>query len=163
MSKEYKLIPYKSLGDLVFGMSRDEVQQLLGKPISSIKYGFPIQERILEDYGFFYTLFSKQDILEAVQFFPQYTKEEIVWSYCDLSIQLTDSREAMLSGLNSFTDDLLIDEDEDVAECYYSKKLGLKFFFPYDEDEDVVSLIVHDLHCYDEEEQYLKDLENGVE
>lgn len=159
MSKEYKLIPYNSIGELVFGMSRDEVQQLLGKPISSNKYGFPIQDRILDDYVFFYTMFSKQGVLEAVQFFPQYTKKEIILSYGDLSMQLTDSRETMLAGLNSFTDDLLIDEDE--SECYYSKKLGLKFFYPDDEEEGVVSLIVHDPHCYDEEEQYLRELEEN--
>ena len=163
MSKEYKLIPYKSIGDFVFGMSHDEVQQLLGKPISSIKYGFPIQDSILDDYGFFYTMFSNQDVLEAVEFFPQYTKEEIVWRYGDLSIQLNDSREAMLSGLNSFTDDLFIDEDECASECYYSKKLGVKFFYPNDEEDDVVSLIVHAPHYYDEEERYLKELEESDE
>lgn len=153
MSREYKLQPYKGIGELFFGMTRDTVQQSLGKPVSSIKYGFPVQDSILDDYGFFYTMFSDQDVLEAVEFFPQYTKEEIVWKYGDLSIRLTDNRETMLAGLNSFTDDLVIDEDEDGAECYYSKKLGVKFFYPDDEEEDVVSLIVHDLHYYDEEEQ----------
>ena len=98
MSKEYKLIPYKSIGEFVFGMSHDEVQRLCGKPNSSIKYGFPIKDCILDDYGFFYTMFSNQDVLETVEFFPQYTKEEIVLNYGDLSIQLTDNRETMLAG-----------------------------------------------------------------
>lgn len=128
-------------------------------PVETDIFRFPIQDRVLDDYVFFYTMFSKQGVLEAVQFFPQYTKKEIILSYGDLSMQLTDSRETMLAGLNSFTDDLLIDEDE--SECYYSKKLGLKFFYPDDEEEGVVSLIVHDPHCYDEEEQYLRELEEN--
>ena len=60
MSKEYELFPYRGIGELFFGMTREEIQRLLGKPISSNKYGFPIQDRILDDYGFFYTLFNNQ-------------------------------------------------------------------------------------------------------
>ena len=43
MSKEYELFPYRGIGELFFGMTREEIQRLLGKPISSNKYGFPIQ------------------------------------------------------------------------------------------------------------------------
>ena len=50
---------------------------------------------------------------------------------------------------------------QDEQENYSSQRLGIKFYYPDDED-DVASLIVHDLHCY-EEEQYLKDLENEIE
>ena len=46
MSKEYELFPYRGIGELFFGMTREEIQRLLGKPISSNKYGFPIQDRI---------------------------------------------------------------------------------------------------------------------
>lgn len=98
--------------------------------------------------------------LEAVEFFPEYTEEKIVWIYGDVSIQLTADKETTLEALKKVTDDIVKDEDE--SEGYYSQKLGVKLFYPDDED-DVVTLIVHDLHCYDEEEQYLKDLENGVE
>ena len=62
MSKKYELFPNKGIGELFFGMTRDEVQQLLGNPISSTKYGFPIQDSILDDYGFFYTLFSNKGV-----------------------------------------------------------------------------------------------------
>ena len=155
MSKKYELFPNKGIGELFFGMTRDEVQQLLGNPISSTKYGFPIQDSILDDYGFFYTLFSNKGVLEAVEFFPQFTKEKIIWNYGDSSIQLTANREAMLDGLNSFTDDLVKDEDED--ECYYSsKKIGVKLFCLEDEEDDVASLIVHAPHYYDEENRYLE-------
>lgn len=75
-------------------------------------------------------------------------------------IELSAGRKNILNGLRKITDDLVQDEDE--KENYTSKKLGVKFYNPND-DDDVASLIVHDLHCYDEEEQYLKDLENGVE
>lgn len=160
MSKEYNLFPYKGIGEFIFGMSRNDVQQMLGQPISSNKYGFPIEDRVFDDYGFFYTMFSNQGVLEAVEFFPEYSEEEIVWNYGDLSIQLTTGREEILEGLNRFTDDLVQDEDE--SENYSSKKLGIKFYYRDDED-DVSSLIVHDSHCYDEEEQYLKDLENSIE
>ena len=51
-------------------------------------------------------------------------------------------------------------QDEEEAENYYSKKLGVKFWCP---DEDVANLIVHDPHCYDDEEQYLKELDNDDE
>ena len=160
MSKEYELFPYRGIGELFFGMTREEIQRLLGKPISSNKYGFPIQDRILDDYGFFYTLFNNQMTLEAVEFFPEYTKEKIVCIFGDVSIQSTADRETTLEALKKVTDDIVKDEDE--SEGYYSQKLGVKLFYPDDED-NVVTLIVHDLHCYDEEEQYLKDLENGVE
>nr|MBP3681354.1 hypothetical protein [Clostridia bacterium] len=150
MSKKYELFPNKGIGELFFGMTRDEVQQLLGNPISSIKYGFPIQDSILDDYVFFYTMFSNKGVLEAVEFFPQYTKEKIIWNYGDSSIQLTANRETMLEGLNSFTDDLIKDEDEDASECYCSKKLGVKFFYPEDEENDVLSVIVYAPHYYDE-------------
>lgn len=157
MNKEYELYPYKGIGEFVFGMSRNEVRKILGQPISSNKYGFPIEDRILDDYGFFYTMFSNQGVLEAVEFFPEYTEEEIVWYYGNLFIHLTASGESILDGLNRLTDDLVQDENE--SEYYSSKKLGVKFYYPDDED-DVMSLIVHDLHCYDEEEQYLQELNN---
>ena len=90
----------------------------------------------------------------------EFTEEEITWIYGNEVIELSAGRENILNGLRKITDDLVQDEDE--KENYTSKKLGVKFYNPND-DDDVASLIVHDLHCYDEEEQYLKDLENGVE
>lgn len=160
MSKKYELVPYKSIGEFVFGMNRYNIQQILGKPISSGRYGFPVEDRFFDDYGFFYTMFSNKNLLEAVEFFPEFTEEEITWIYGNEVIELSAGRENILNGLRKITDDLVQDEDE--KENYTSKKLGVKFYNPND-DDDVASLIVHDLHCYDEEEQYLKDLENGVE
>ena len=159
MSKKYELVPYKSIGEFVFGMNRYDIQQILGKPISSGRYGFPVEDRFFDDYGFFNTMFSNKNLLEAVEFFPEFTEEEITWIYGNEVIELSAGRENILNGLR-ITDDLVQDEDE--KENYTSKKLGVKFYNPND-DDDVASLIVHDLHCYDEEEQYLKDLENGVE
>ena len=104
-------------------------------------------------------MFSNKGLLEAVEFFPEYTEEEIIWSYKDDKIDLSSGREDILSKLKIVTDDLVQDEDEE--ENYSSRKLGIKFYYPYDED-DVMSLIVHDLHCYDEEERYLKELEENV-
>ena len=160
MSKEYELFPYKGIGRLLFGMTRDEVRQIMGQPVSSVKYGFPVADGILEDHGFIYTLFSSRDALEAVEFFPEYTVEELIWSYGGVSISLSDGREAILEELNRLTDDVLQEEDE--PEGYYSQKLGIKFWCPDDEDE-VASLVVHDAHCYDAEEQYLKELANNGE
>lgn len=155
MSKKYRLIPYKSVGEFVFGMNRDEIRQILGEPISSNSYGFPVEDRIFDDYGFFYTMFSNKSLLEAVEFFPEYTEEEITWLYGNEVIELSAGRKTILNGLRKITDDLVQDEDEE--ENYTSKKLGVKFYYPND-DDDVASLIVHDLHCYDEEERYLKEL-----
>lgn len=47
MSKKYELVPYKSIGEFVFGMNRYDIQQILGKPISSGRYGFPVEDRFL--------------------------------------------------------------------------------------------------------------------
>ena len=52
MSKKYELVPYKSIGEFVFGMNRYDIQQILGKPISSGRYGFPVEDRFFDDYGF---------------------------------------------------------------------------------------------------------------
>ena len=68
MSKKYELVPYKSIGEFVFGMNRYDIQQILGKPISSGRYGFPVEDRFFDDYGFFYTMFSNKNLLEAVVF-----------------------------------------------------------------------------------------------
>lgn len=149
MSKKYELVPYKSIGEFVFGMNRYDIQQILGKPISSGRYGFPVEDRFFDDYGFFYTMFSNKNLLEAVEFFPEFTEEEITWIYGNEVIELSAGRENILNGLRKITDDLVQDEDE--KENYTSKKLGVKFYNPND-DDDVASLIVHDLHCYDEEE-----------
>ena len=78
MSKKYELVPYKSIGEFVFGMNRYDIQQILGKPISSGRYGFPVEDRFFDDYGFFYTMFSNKNLLEAVEFFPEFTEEEIL-------------------------------------------------------------------------------------
>ena len=160
MVKEYKLLPYTGIGELAFGMSREEVLCMLGDPISSNKYGFPVEDRTFDDYGYFYTMFSNQNVLEAVEFFPEYTDEEILWNFDNKVVNLSGGRENILNGLKMITNDLVQDEDE--QENYSSQRLGIKFYYPDDED-DVASLIVHDLHCYDEEEQYLKDLENEIE
>ena len=80
MSKKYELVPYKSIGEFVFGMNRYDIQQILGEPISSGRYGFPVEDRFFDDYGFFYTMFSNKNLLEAVEFFPEFTEEDKNWS-----------------------------------------------------------------------------------
>ena len=46
MSKKYELVPYKSIGEFVFGMNRYDIQQILGNQsllvdmVSQLKTGF---------------------------------------------------------------------------------------------------------------------------
>ena len=41
---EYVLKPYKSIGEYVFGMSRDMVKEQMGEPISTTNYGYPVSD-----------------------------------------------------------------------------------------------------------------------
>lgn len=155
MSVQFKFVPYKRLGDLVFGMKREEVKELLGEPISSQKYGYPNEDRFLDDYGFFYAMCSKDEILEAIEFFPSYSKEEVIWIFNDKSFVINVESEAILQAFQAITDDLT----EKGEESYISEKLGVRLYCPEDDEDDVASIIVHDLHYYDEEKKYLEDLE----
>lgn len=54
MSIEYQFVQYKSVGEYYFGMKRFEIKSKLGELLSSYKYGYPVEDRFLDDYGFFY-------------------------------------------------------------------------------------------------------------
>ena len=151
MSKIFDVVPYQKVGELSFGMPRKKVQEICGQYVSSCMYGYPVQNRYLDSYGFMHTLCSNQQLLEGVELFPDISSEHLILKYDQVEILLTKDPIALVKQFSKITDDLCEDED---AEGYASIKLGLKIYCPNDIVEDV---ILHDLHCYDEEEEYMQN------
>ena len=88
MNIEYKVEPYKSVGEYIFGMTRDNIKEFMGAPISTVNYGYPVSDRYLDDYGFLYILCSNKSLLEAIQIFPDYTEDNIVLIYDGKRVEL---------------------------------------------------------------------------
>jgi len=69
MNKPFLFVPYKQIGDLVFGMSREQVRIICGECRFSRMYGYPIESRYLDDFGYMHGLYSSELVLEAVELF----------------------------------------------------------------------------------------------
>lgn len=132
-------------------MSRKEVKEICGESISSCMYGYPVEDRFLDNYGYMHTLCSNREILEGVELFPDISPQAFILKYGQTEILLSRDSGSLIERLKKITDDLTEEEDED---GYSSRKLGLKIYCPEDIVEDV---ILHDLHCYDEEEEYMEE------
>jgi hypothetical protein len=154
MIKEFELVTYKRIGDLVFGMTSDEVRKLYGDPISTQKCGFPVEDKLLEDHRYFYAIFSNKGLLEEVQFFPEFTEDTLAWIIDGRKTILSTDGEELLETFEDITDDI---EEED-TDCYGSERLGVKL---YCAEDDIVNVSAHDEHCYDDEKKYLEELKNG--
>lgn len=151
MTGVLKLIPYEQIGNLVFGMERSQAEKICGERISTCMYGYPIEDRYLDDYGYMHTLCNNSQCLEAVEFFPDISEEEIHLEYDGMDVCLSKDVQVLLEQLRKITDDLTEDED---GEGYSSQKLGLKVYCP---DEIVEDVIIHDQYCYDEEKKYIEE------
>lgn len=151
MGMVFEFIPYQQVGELVFGMSRKEVKELCGVSISSCMYGYPVEDRFLDDYGYMHTLCNNRELLEGVELFPDISPESLILKYEQAEILLTREPDELVDQLVKITDDLIRDEEE---EGYSSEKLGLKIYCP---DDIVENVILHDLHCYDEEEEFMNE------
>ena len=149
--QKLKFIPYVQIGDLVFGMERGIVKGKCGECLSSCMYGYPIEDRYLDNYGYMHTLCNNKQFLEAIEIFPDISKEEIVLEYNGEEIYLKKEREELVQQLEKITDDLTEDKD---GEGYSSLKLGLKVYCPEEIVEDV---IIHDRYCYEEEQEYIRE------
>lgn len=147
--KKLIFVPYKRIGDLIFGMPREEAKKLCGEIKSSCMYGYPVEDRYLDDFGDFHILCSNKELLEAVELFPDIASEEICLIFNDMEVLLCKDIEALIDRVKKITDDLIEDEDK---EGYSSQKLGLRIYCPDDIVEDV---LIHDMHCYDEEKEYI--------
>lgn len=146
-----KLIPYRQVGDFVFGMERSQAEKMCGKRISTCMYGYPVEDRYLDDYGYMHTLCNNRQLLEAVEFFPDISTEEMYLEYDGVKVCLSKDIQVLLEQLHRITDDLTEDED---GEGYTSQKLGLKVYCP---DEVVEDVLIHDQYCYDEEKAYIEE------
>ena len=149
--KILKFIPYEQVGDLIFGMEREVVKAKCGQCLSSCMYGYPVEDRYLDDYGNMHTLCNNKQRLEAVEIFPDISTEEFVLEYNGELIYLKKEVEELIQQLEKITDDLL--EDEDGEGCS-SLKLGLKIYCPEDIVEDV---LIHDKYCYEEEKGVINE------
>lgn len=141
MSIEFKIEPYSSVGQCVFGMTRNEIKEILGDPISTKNYGYPVSEGFIDDYNFFYLLSDSKEIFEAVEIFPIYVDDVIILIYGEEKIELSINLEKTLIEFGRITDDMIEDEDG-----YSSKKLGVGLFCPEGQVENV---IFYKQHYYD--------------
>lgn len=142
---------YEKVGDLSFGMSRENVTNICGEIIFSCMYGFPVEDRFLDDYGEIHTLCNNQGLLEAIEIFPDMTTEPYSLIYHEKEIILCIDVDLLVSQIRKITDDLILDDNK---EGYSSAKLGLKIYCPEDIVEDV---LLHDRYCYEEEQEYMKE------
>lgn len=148
MNKPLIFIPYKRIGDLVFGMSRDEVREICGDCRFSRMYGYPNENRYLDDFEYMHGLYSSDLVLEAVELFPVTSLE-----YMGFYIYVGQNEKTLVEQLKKITDDLVyIDEDE----SYSSKMLGLMVYCPENNVEDV---LIYTEHYFDEENEYIKNQE----
>lgn len=152
--KKYEFIPYKNVGLLDFGMTRIKIKNLIGSPILSSIYGYPVEDRYLDDYNFFNILYSNKEKFEAIEIFPDMLDDDIFLNYKNNLILLSNTLEIILNEFKKVTDDFVQNDDE----SYSSRNLGIEICYS---DEYVENVLIHDLHYYDEENKYLK--ENGFE
>lgn len=148
-----KFIPYEQVGELIFGMERGKVEKICGIRISTCMYGYPIEDRYLDDYGYMHTLCNNKQVLEAIEFFPDISMDDIYLEYNNQLVCLSKNILTLIEQLQKITNDLVEDEDK---EGYSSQKLGLRIYCPDDIVEDV---IIHDQYCYDEEKKHIKEQE----
>lgn len=150
MKKSFEFVPYKKIGDLIFGMPRKKAKELCGEVKSSCMYGYPIEDRFLDNFGSLHILCNNKELLEAVELFPDIAFEEMSLIFNGIEIFLSKDSKNLISQVKKITDDLIEDEDK---EGYSSKKLGLKIYCP---DGIVEDVLVHDMYCYEEEKEYIK-------
>lgn len=149
MRKSFVFVPYKKVGDLIFGMSREKAKEICGEIRSSCMYGYPIEDRYLDDFGDMHILCNNKELLEAIEFFPDIALVEISLIFHNEEIVLCKDSDELIHRIKRITDDLIEDDDK---EGYTSKKLGLKIYCP---DSIVEGVLIHDLYCYEEEKEYI--------
>ena len=135
-------MPYKEIGKVQFGASRETAIKIFGLPIVESKYGYPKKNKFAYDYGFFRILISENLVFEAIELFPDMTDEEICLSFNGANIVLSSDINKSIGNLKEVTDDLFLDDD---GEGYTSKKLGLRVYCP---DDIVEQVIIHDIDYY---------------
>lgn len=133
MSVKFEVKPYSSVGECTFGMTRNEIKEILGEPISTTKYGFPVSDGFLDNYGFYYLLSDNKSVFEAIEIFPIYVDDVIILMYGDAKIELSTNIEKTLGEFKKITDDMTEDEDG-----YSSEKLGVGIFCPDGEVENAI-------------------------
>lgn len=151
MKKTFVFVPYQRIGDLIFGMPRKKAKELCGEVQSSCMYGYPIEDRFLDSFGSFHILSNNNELLEAVELFPDIATEEMSLIFNGIEILLSKDINDLISQVEKITDDLIEDEDK---EGYSSQKLGLRIYCP---DNIVENIFVHDMYCYEEEKEYIKN------
>lgn len=144
MSKTFVFVPYKRVGSLEFGMKRSEISEIYGECKNSSRYGYPVEDGYMDNYGYMHTLCDKNENLEAVELLPFLAAEELNIEFGGKTVCLSVDIDTLVESLEEITDDLVLDDDE---EGYTSVKLGLRVYCPEDEVEDI---IIHDRHYYDE-------------
>lgn len=55
----------------------------------SCMYGYPVEDRFLDNYGYMHTLCSNKEILEAVELFPDISLQAFLLKYGQTEILLS--------------------------------------------------------------------------
>lgn len=148
MNKSFVFIPYEQIGDLVFGMTRDQVRKICGECKFSRMYGYPVENRYLDDFGYMHGLYSSEHILEAVELFPVSSIE-----YKNIKVSIGEDACALIEELKKITNDIkYVEEDE----SYVSEKLGLMIYCPEHVVEDV---LIYTKHYFDVENEDMSNQE----
>lgn len=143
MSKIFEYIPYQRIGEFFYGAQRNKIKEVYGEPKSSQMYGYPEEDSYLDEYDGFHILCSKDEKLEAIDFLPFLSKEDIILRMGSYEVVLCREPNDLVENLSKLTDDLVVDDE---ACGYSSEKLGLKIYCP---DEEVESVIVYERNYYD--------------
>ena len=137
--------PFEKVGNLVFGMTRENAVEICGEIKRSRMYGYPIEDSFLDDFGDVHILCNKKGFLEAIELFPDMATETYSLFYHGTEVVLCIDIDLLVSQIRNITDDLKLDDD---GEGYSSKNLGLRIYCPEDIVEDV---LIHDRNYYLEE------------
>ncbi len=139
---EYK--PYSHVGNLYFGINRQEVRRMYGE-YRAFKYGFPTENRYGDDFGSFHAYYTADSNLEAVSLFPPCSLE-----FENNKIEVSTDALEVVKQLRNLTEDVKYSAFD---QSYYSNNMGIVIFCP---DNKIENVLLYDVHYYDEENEYLE-------
>ena len=110
MEKKLVFEPFEKVGNLVFGMTRENAVEICGEIKRSRMYGYPIEDSFLDDFGDVHILCNKKGFLEAIELFPDMATETYSLFYHGTEVVLCIDIDLLVSQIRNITDDLKLDD-----------------------------------------------------
>lgn len=127
----FDFVPYQKVGNFIFGQNREKVIQEIGKPLKTIKDGFPNKNRYCDDYEYMHIYSNEKGNVDAINIFPDSLKFRNYFIKCNnIRIKLTLEVEYFVKKLGEMTDDIEKQEENNFFMGYRSKKLGISIYCP---------------------------------